>query len=787
MNNLAIEIDLKKAKKMSKNGDNDGAVDIYNSILKHFPQNLRVKNALSQIMPNQKINILENVEKEIENIAFKIFNKNLINELYDFVKEKIKLYPLNTSLLNFLAISQAQKGLEYEASNTFKKILEIEPNNPDALNGLGILLNGNNSYEESLIYLTKAIKIQPKNSSILNNLGINFGARDEFDIAEKYFLKAIQIDKNFDARRNLSTLFVTQANNCNINCEYKTAADFYKKAKNYYPDNEDVFVGLMSTYYKLGQHSKAEILIEEGIAKDINNSEFYYNAANFYGFYKRDFSTAIDFAKKALKLSPDDTKILNNLAIFYKNNGDDVASINTLRDLIKTDPQNSKALSNLGTIFSKNGYQIKAAEYYIKALLIDPDDVVLHSNHLFNVSLMPGISAKDVYEEHLKFGEKYNNPKNMFTKYKKVNKKNKKIKLGFVSADFRKHAIATVLLPLLKNLNNKNFEITAYSNSHIKDEITDEYKSVSDYWIDCTLLNDYDLAKRIWNDEIDILFDMSGHSNGNRLITFTYKPAPIQISWMGYPLTTGLSAINYTIYDEFYAPKEVDFFFKEKVLRLPNHFNFETPKNIDNNKPPKTRKSDEVIFASFNHSRKLNEEVIISWGSILQKVENSKIIIGNLEPFSFNWIGNKLRELGIEENRVFLLKPVNMEEYLNFHKQVDIILDSWPYSGGTTTAYALQYGIPTITISGVTVAQNQSAGIMQNVGIKGTITKNKKEYVDKAIQLSSDIKKLQKLKIKNFEIYKKFIKNKQSSVYEDFQSLLKDLFVKHSSNTYTKV
>lgn len=783
MNNLAIEIDLKKAKKMSKNGDHDGAANIYNSILNYFPQNLRAKNALNQI----KLNILESTEKEIENAAFTIFNKNMINELYDFVNDKIKIYPLNIKLLNFLAISQAKKGLEYESSNTFKKILEVQPTNADALSGLGILLNDANSYEEALIYLTKAINIQPKNSSILNNLGINFGARDKFDIAEKYFLKAIGIDNNFDARRNLSTLFITQANNFNKDCDYKTAAYFYQKAKNYYPDNEDVFVGLISTYYKLSQYSKADILIKEGIDRGINNAEFYYNAANFYGFYKRDNNKAIHFAKKALELSPDHDKALNNLAVFYGNNGDDVEAINTLRDLIKSDPQNAKALTNLGTIFSKNGHQIKAAEFYIKALSITPDDEILQSNHLFNVSLMPGISAKDVYEEHLRFGEKYNNPENMFTKYKKINNNNKKIKLGFVSADFRKHAIATVLLPMLKNLDNKKFEIAVYSNSHIKDEITDEYKSISDHWVECSLLNDYDLAKRIWNDEIDILFDMSGHSSGNRLIAFTYKPAPIQISWMGYPLTTGLSSINYTIYDEFYAPKEVDSFFKEEVLRLPNHFNFETPKNIDNNKPPKTRKSEEVTFASFNHSRKLNEEVIISWSKILQKVENSKIIIGNLEPFSFNWIGNKLRELGIEENRISLLKPVGMEEYLNLHKQVDVILDSWPYSGGTTTAYAMQYGIPTITISGVTVAQNQSAGIMQNVGIKGTITKNKKEYVDKAIQLSSDIKNLQKLKIKNFEIYKQFTKNKQSNVYKDFQKLLKDLLVKHSSNTFTKV
>ena len=777
MNNLNLEQSLKKAQKESHSGNLEQAKVIYNNILQVYPKNLRARDNLSKIINNSKLSYSNKSKKEIEQKAFKLFNSNLFDELYNFVKEHIINYPNNLVLLNFLGISEAQLGNSYEAQNTFKKIIKIDPKNVDALNSLGLILNEANRYDDAIYYLEKASKIQPNNSSIYNNLGISYGAQDKCELGKSNFLKAIQLNNNFDAKRNLSTLLVSQAVNFENDNKYKKSIILYLEAKALFQDNPDIYAGLGLCFCKNGEISKAENLFEEGFKKDIKTFDFFYSASSFFGFYKRNGLKAVEYAHKALKLSPNNEQVLNNLSIFYSSLlKDDVESINALKEAIKKNPNSSKALGNLANIHQRNGYHEKAIMLYMKSMSIDPKNTLVFSNYLFSISLFPNLSDNDVFKEHLKFGEKFNNPKDIFLNHKVSKISKRKIKLGFVSADFKDHAIKTVLLPSFEKINKQKFEIYAYSNSYYEDDTTLEYIANTDTWIKCAGMSDFQLAEKIWNDEIDILFDMSGHTSGNRLISFSYKPAPIQISWMGYPLTTGLSAMDYTIYDNFFAPKTADEYFVEKILRLPNHFQFSSPKDMEANTPQKERQFSEIIFASFNHSRKLNEEVIDCWCNILKKVQNSKIVIANLEKLSFDWIGNKLIENGIEKSRISLLSPLKIDEYLGLHKKVDILLDTWPYSGGTTTAYALMYGIPVVTLSGNTVAQNQSSGIMRNLGIENSITTSKEHYINKAVELASDINNLYEIKLNNYQKYKNFAEQKQNNTYLNLENLLINLW-----------
>lgn len=777
MNNFSLEKELKKAKKMSFMGDINKAKSIYKDILQIYPHNLRAKDSLSKIIKKINFGYDNNNEKTIEKKAFKLFNSNLIDELYDFVLEQKNIYPNNLVLLNFLGISEAKKGNDFQAHETFKKILEIDPNNVDALNSVGIVLNEANRYNEAVNYLYRASKIQPRNSSIFNNLGIAYGGKSEFDLAKKNFLNSIKIDNNFDARRNLSTLLVTKAISFEKVNDFKNAITIFCEAKEVYPDNHDVYAGLSTCYLKYGEFQKAESLYQEGLNKVVNTFGFYFSLASFYGSYKMNGRKAIDYANKALELSPNDDKMLNNLALYYSGLlKDDRTSLQVLERAIKINPNSSEAIGNIAKLFHKNGYHEKAILFFLKSLSKDPNNLIQLSNYLFAISLMPHLSDKEVFEEHLKFGSRFNNPKKMFFHSRIEEDSNKKIRLGFVSADFKKHAIMTVLLPFFKNIDKNKFEIYAFSNSHYEDKVTFDYKSHADFWLNCTPLSDYQLAENIWDNKIDILFDMSGHTSGNRLISFSYKPAPIQISWMGYPLTTGLSAMDYTIYDNFFAPKTADNFFVEKILRLPNHFQFLPPNDIEANRPQKERQFNEIIFASFNHSRKLNDDTIDCWSKILKKVENSKIVIANLEPLSFDWIGNRLLKNGIEKSRINLMAPIDLEKYLELHKKVDILLDTWPYSGGTTTAYALMYGIPVVTLAGKNVAQNQSSGIMKNIGIDNSIANTKETYILKAVELASDLEKLYKIKLNNFEKYKTFTEKKQNKTYTNLEELLSKLW-----------
>lgn len=777
MNNFTLERQLKKAKKMTLLGDVDNARIIYKDILQVYPSNVRAKENLSKIYNENNLVVSELDEKNIEKKAFKLFKSNFIDELYNFVNKYLKNYPNNLVLLNFKGVSEAKKDKFFVAYDTFKKILEIDPKNVDALNSIGLLLNEAKRYPEAISYLEKAGKIQSKNSSIYNNLGISYGSQNKYEEAKKNFLQAIAIDKSYDAKRNLSTLLVSQAVELGNRGHHQHSVNLFLEAKSFFPKNPDIFAGLGPCYCKLGEIEKAESIYLEGLNIGIGSFDFFYNLSSFYAFYKRDGHKALEFAYKALEISPNNEKMLNNLSIFYSSIlKDDLRSMNVLKKAVGLYPNSSKILGNLATLYQKNGFHKNAKLLYLKSLSINPSDKIVFSNYLFSISLMSGLRPDEVFKEHLKFGNIFNNPPKMFKYYNGLKKAERKIRLGFVSGDFKEHAIKTVLLPFFQKLDKSKFEIYTYSNSFYEDAVTQEYKIYSDNWNNCTSIGDYELAQQIWNDKVDILFDMAGHSQGNRLISFSFKPAPIQISWMGYPITTGLSAIDYTIYDQYFAPNTADEFFVEKILRLPNHFQFIKPQNLEENRPQKKRQFNEIIFASFNHSRKLNEDVIKLWCQILNKVKNSKIVIGNLEKLSLDWIGNIFLQNGIDKSRINLIEPLNLNEYLELHKKIDILLDTWPYSGGTTTAYALMYGIPVVTLAGETVAQNQSLGILKNIGIEDSIADTESSYVTKAIELASDTDRLYQIKLENFQKYKAFTEQKQNNTYTHLEKLLINLW-----------
>ena len=718
---------------------------------------------------------IESFEQNIKNKALNLFNKSMFNELFSFLENNIRNFPSNLVLLNLFGISQYKKGLNDRAYDTFKKVLKIAPQNADALNSISIILNERKNFDEAVSFLKKASKLQPKNSSIFNNLGLSYAGLKKYDLSIYNFLKAIKLDSNYDAKRNLYNVKTDQFISLK---DYKSAEELLltqkqEIEKEKQPDDFDLLSNLLYCFFMLGKMTEAENLCKEVINKKNKSYKFFYNAAYFYGIIKINGRKAVEYSQKALELSPNNLETLLNLSYYYfVLLRDHSTALKILKKMLILYPNDSRILNNIGNIFEKNGFHNSALHSYVQALKLNPDDLKIYNSLLFTISLMPNLSDGEVFNEFLKFGDKYNNPKKMFNYHKCSKNLQKKIKLGFVSGDFREHAIKQSLLPVFQNLDKEKFDIHSYSTDIYEDAATLQFKYHSKYWVSCKNMNDFELAQKIWNDKIDILFDMSGHTSGNRLITFTYKPAPIQISWMGWPLTTGLSAMDYAIYDNYTAPLTADPFFVEKIIRLPNNVNFIKPKDLSKFRPKKEREHKDVIFASFNHSRKLNEDIIECWCEILKKIKGSKIVIANLEQLTFDWVANKLIKNGIEKHRFELLSPLGVEEYLKLHTKIDLLLDTWPYTGGTTTYYAMRYGIPVITLSGKSIVHNQSSGILKNFGITEGIVFTKDEYIAKAVELGADIEQLYQLKLKNFEKYKNYVENKQNDYYGHLENLL---------------
>ena len=732
------------------------------------------KTLVNKIQKNVNIN---KFNKKCDNL----FKENKFCELFKLLKINKQKFSKNEKLVFYFGFSAYKLGFNAYAKEIFEDLLELNPNHFDGLNCYGFILDDNLEYEKAIKVFEKALAIKSTFSPLYNNLGLSYAKLEKYEKAEIHFKAAIKIDNNLDAIRNLSMLFLDQATLLHSRKKYDKCLQSLKKAESINKENIHISHMLAVCNSDMNNNAEAQKYFNFCLKKKLSTVEFYYNIARFYG-YNLLSTKGIDYSYKALELDPGHLDTLNNLAIFKISLKRDFrGALKTVKQNLEHNVEAYSPYNTLGNIFFNQGMHNQAVNAYTKALLLNPESNTIYSNLLYSLTLNPYLTNEQIFQEHLNFGKKYNNIKNKFNSHLVKKTGNKKIKLGFVSADLKNHAIFPVLAPVIRSLDRNKFEIVLYSNSKVFDDYSKKYKKWSDKWFMVEHLSHNDLANIIHKDKIDILFDMSGHTSGNRLKTFALKPAPIQISWMGYPYTTGLKSIDYVIYDEFYVDKDAENYFSEKVLKVKNHFNFDPLPEKLVSKPDIYKIKNEKIFASLNHSRKLNKEVLSIWSKILLQNENTKIFIGNLEELAFDWVSNEFLRNGINKERLILSKTLKFENYINLHNDIDILLDTWPYSGGTTTAYAIQFGIPVVTLKGKTLAQNQCTGILKNINITNTIAYDVEEYINIAASFASmPFKELQKIKLKNFDHWQTIIKRKQyTNNFKNLEDTLIKVWKKH--------
>jgi predicted O-linked N-acetylglucosamine transferase (SPINDLY family) len=316
----------------------------------------------------------------------------------------------------------------------------------------------------------------------------------------------------------------------------------------------------------------------------------------------------------------------------------------------------------------------------------------------------------------------------------------RKLKIGYISPDFRKHSVAYFLESHLQHLDKSEFEIYCYSNNQFDDEITERFKNLSDYWRVIKHLTDKQAAMFINQDRIDILVDLAGHTDGQRLSLFAMKPAPVQVTWLGYPSTTGLKTIDYRFCDEITDPPgSEDQFSSEELYRLPNGFLCYEGKYIQLKRA--VNNSGNIIFGSFNNFYKITEKTISLWSKLLGKLPNSKLLIkaraledtGVQELIVSRFLGQ-----GISPDRLELHGWIkDTEEHLNLYNKVDIGLDTFPYNGTTTTCEALWMGVPVLTIHGGRHAARVGASILVHAGLSELVAKDDDDFIEHAIRLAS--------------------------------------------------
>ena len=481
--------------------------------------------------------------------------------------------------------------------------------------------------------------------------------------------------------------------------------------------------------------------------------------------------------KKSIAINGKFEEAHNCLGITLSLNGNYYEAINSFNTALMLKADYVDPCINLGTTYFRLGNIEEGLNYYEKGRSIDPDVKILYDSLIFFSNYVINFSKKKYFDlvYHSRRLDKIID-KNKILPFQYQD--NKKIKIGFVSGDLRNHPVGYFIENILLKLKDE-FELYAYNN-HLKkeDDLTLRLKTNFKSWASVFYLDDLDLINLIRKDGINILFDLSGWTDKSRIEIFKYKPAPIQVSWAGYLASTGYPEMDYIIGDPIVTPKKDDNHFSEKVWRLPNIWCSLMPPKIDFilNKETPALRNKYITFGAFCNLSKINTTIIELWSKILSSVKDSKLSL-RAKQFKDKELKNKFINLFLERNvqphQLIIQEGSDRKTLLNDYNNIDIVLDTFPYGGGTTSFEAAWMGVPILTKKGDTFLSRCGESINSNLNMNEWTALNNEDYVTKAIKFASDINILNNFK-------KKLIESRENSVlFNDniFSNQFKDALI----------
>ncbi len=449
---------------------------------------------------------------------------------------------------------------------------------------------------------------------------------------------------------------------------------------------------------------------------------------------------ACEIMSSLCKQSPNVAALHREYAFALSNDSQlDLAEYELIRAL-ELQPKNASSHAQLGLIYCRTGRTEAGYKCYARAATLDPSNPNYTQRLVYWSNYSEATTQQSNYQLSQLWVGKALSSKQVSSKKWSTDDPDRQLKIGFVSSDFCAHAVSFFITPLLEGLNRKDFQIVAYSDTKKADHVTESIKALCDLWRDSSEDNDDKLAGQISADRVDILVDLNGHSGGNRLNVFAKHVAPIQLSWLGYPSTTGLKNIAYRITDRIADPVGLnDEFFSEKLLRLPNgllcYKPLESAPDINPNE-----NSEHIRFGSFNNLAKVSSLTFDCWAAALLAVPKSTLYVKRqqlLNRNAVNYFLEQFEERGIPNDRV-ILKTSNakIEQHLDEYNNIDIALDTTPYNGTTTTLEALWMGVPVISLSGHTHASRITASILHRLNLSGLAAKTVVEFAERAKELA---------------------------------------------------
>lgn len=659
-------------------------------------------------------------------------------------------------VLTDLGTSLKLAGNTQEGIQKYYEAIKIDQHYAPAYYNLGVVYSEMMQYDMALNFYEKAALERPMYAEAYCNMGVIYKNRGELESAITCYERCLAVSPNFEiAKNNMAIALTDLGTKVKLEGDINQGVAYYKKALYYNWHYADAMYNLGVAYGEMLKFDMAIVFYELAFHFNPHCAE----ACNNLGVIYKDrdnLDKAVECYQLALSIKPNFSQSLNNLGVVFTVQGKMDAAASMIEKAIVANPTYAEAYNNLGVLYRDAGDITLAIEAYEQCLKIDPDSRNAGQNRLLAMNYINEGSDDKLFEAHRDWGRRFMKLYEQYTSWENPKDPERPLVIGYVSPDYFTHSVSYFIeVPLIYH-DYANYKVVVYSAVVKADAKTNRFRDrvlrKGGIWRDIYGIDEKKVASMIREDKVDILVELTGHTANNKLGMLACKPAPVQVTWIGYPNTTGLPTIDYRISDPLADPPNTKQMHVEELVRLPECFLCYTPSPEAG---PLTKtpalSNGFITFGSFNNLAKITPKVLQVWARILCAVPNSRLVV-KCKPFCCDNIRQRflstLEQLGLESLRVDLLPLILFNhDHMQAYALMDISLDTFPYAGTTTTCESLYMGVPCVTMGGSVHANNVGVSLLNTVGLGHLVARSEDEYVDLALQLASDVAALSNLRM----------------------------------------
>ena len=671
--------------------------------------------------------------------------KGRLDEAIAAYRQASRLKPDYPEAHNNLGIALSDQGCLDEAIASYRQAIVLRHQYPEAHSNLGNALRNQGRFDEAVTAYRQAIALQPNYAQAYYNLGNTLRDQGQLDEAMAAYRQAITLHPSYaEAHNNLGNVLRDQG-------QLDEALAAYRQAITLLPSYAEAHNNLGNVLRDQGQLDEAMAAYRQAIALKPNYPAPYGNLGNVLKD-QGQFDAAIAAFRQAIELKPDSPGAHSNLGNALRAKGNLDEALAAHRQAITCQPDFYAAHVNLGNILKDQGQLDEALAAYRTALELKPDFVAADSNLVYTLHFHPDYDAQGIYQEHRRWNRQHAGALKQFIRpHPNDRQPHRRLRIGYLSPDFRQHPIGRFLLPLLSHHDKDQVEVFAYAQVPVSDVLTTRLRSYTDCWRSITGLSDTQTCELIRQDRIDILVDLTMHMDQNRLLVFAQKPAPVQVTYLAYCSTTGLDTIDYRLSDPYLDPPGMDeLVYSEQTIRLPDtYWCYESslaPAELNPLPAVETRGGGKVTYGCLNNFCKVGASTLTTWGRLMRAVPNSQLLLHARQGSHCQRVRDLLEREGIAPARVQFAGMIPIAQYFDLYRRIDIALDTFPYGGGTTTCDALWMGVPVVSLVGQTGVGRGGLSILSNIGLPELAAHTPAQYVQIAAALANDLPRLASLR-----------------------------------------